>query len=289
MRNLFFFFILTIIVSHAAQAGVSKKEREVLLELYHSTAGTEWRIVWELSEPVSRWHGVGIENGRVVSLELSDNNLNGTLPDAIGELKYLRKLDLSYNSVKGRIPKGVFNLRRLIVLNLQENNLTGQIPLLGRFGKLAILNISNNDLSGKLPRSLGRAKKIQRFSLSNNNFKGPVPRAIGKMESLMHLEIEGNHLTGDLPRALGDLKNLRTVLLKGNALSGKIPLALLTLPKLIRFEMEERGTGRYDIIDYGYGEPDMTARDNDEVDLLKDGFYRRSWLIRKTDIQRTLF
>lgn len=288
MRKFFCFLILHIFISHAIHAGVPQGEKDMLLELYHSTAGSQWRITWELSAPVSTWHGVGLQNGRVVSLELSDNGLKGTLPESLGGLRYLRKLDLSRNSIRGKVPKSVFRLRRLTVLNLRKNSLSGELPsIVGRLKILTFLDMSDNDLSGKLPCGLGRTKKLQWLSLSNNNLSGPVPKALGRMESLRHLEIEGNHLTGDLPQILGGLKNLQTVLLKGNALSGKIPIGLLTLPKLVRLEIKCKGFSRYELVDYASGRPDTALPDHDRGDRPKSGRFTRLGMDKEIHTERT--
>lgn len=272
MRKFLCSLILHIFVSHALFAGVSQKEREVLLELYHSTGGSQWRTVWELSAPVSTWYGVGLQNDRVVSLELSGNNLTGNLPEALGGLRQLRKLDLSGNSISGNFPKGIFRLKHLTVLDLRKNNLTGEIPLtVRRPKKLAYLDLSGNALSGRIPKGLGRLKSLQWLSLSDNDLGGPIPKALGKMDSIGHLEMEGNRLTGDLPQVLGNLSNLHTLLLKGNGLSGRIPIGLLTLPTLRRFELKPKGYEHYELVDYGVGRPSKAPSDNVRADAPKSG------------------
>lgn len=271
MRKFLCFLILHIFISYVLHAEVPRKEKAVLLELYHSTAGSQWRVTWDLSAPVSTWYGVGLQNGRVVSLELPDNDLTGTLPESLNGLRHLWKLDLSRNSIGGKVPKSIFRSGRLTVLNLQENELTGEFPPLGKPRSLTYINLSDNALSGKLPNSLGRAKNLQWLSLSGNELSGPIPEAFGRMESLRHLEMEGNKLTGDLPRALKALKDLRTVLLRGNALSGKIPLGLLTLPKLDRFEIKCRGFNGYEIVDYGFDRPEKVPSEPYKVERIRTG------------------
>ena len=53
-------------------------------------------------EPVcaDKWHGVKMQNGRVVELDdgLNDNNLKGVLPDELGQLTELIVLDMCGNS-----------------------------------------------------------------------------------------------------------------------------------------------------------------------------------------------
>ncbi|XP_058092499.1 probably inactive leucine-rich repeat receptor-like protein kinase At5g48380 [Magnolia sinica] len=86
-------------------------------------------------------------------LDLSNNELSGTLPPDIGEIiPYVKILDLSYNNFRGDIPATIVNCNFLNSLSLQNNRLTGQIPwLLGRLHGLSMLNVSDNSLSGEIP------------------------------------------------------------------------------------------------------------------------------------------
>ena len=72
-----------------------------LISLYKSTNGDGWsnNDNWLSSSPIDSWHGVTIANNRVVSLELSDNNLTGTIPSSINALSALQFLNVSDNSI----------------------------------------------------------------------------------------------------------------------------------------------------------------------------------------------
>jgi len=41
-----------------------------------------------------KWHGVTVQGGRVVEIDLNQSNLKGALPDELGELTALVKLVL---------------------------------------------------------------------------------------------------------------------------------------------------------------------------------------------------
>lgn len=59
----------------------SAADREVLLALYRSTGGADWKNKrkWNTNAPLSKWNGVTVnDQGRVVELDLHDNNLRGT-------------------------------------------------------------------------------------------------------------------------------------------------------------------------------------------------------------------
>ncbi len=72
-----------------AQNEVSKREVIALLELKAKTKGHLWTNQWDQSQPISTWHGVTIKDGKVIGLDLSNNNLQGKIPITIGNLKHL--------------------------------------------------------------------------------------------------------------------------------------------------------------------------------------------------------
>ncbi|XP_068639557.1 receptor-like protein EIX2 [Aristolochia californica] len=88
----------------------------------------------------------------VISLDLSNNNLSGKIPEAIGDLLGLKNLNLSGNQLSGKIPESIENLHQLENLNLSKNHLCGLIPsTIADLTFLSHLNLSYNNLSGKIP------------------------------------------------------------------------------------------------------------------------------------------
>ena len=82
-------------------------DRATLMALYNSAGGASWtnKDNWGSTEPLNDWFGVtadGSEN--VTDLDLSGNNLRGTLPTDMGTLSNLITLDLSDNRLSGTIP-----------------------------------------------------------------------------------------------------------------------------------------------------------------------------------------
>jgi len=57
-------------------------DRDILLVLYRSTGGANWkkRTNWGTDAHLRAWYGVGVnDQGRVVKLDLGQNNLEGTI------------------------------------------------------------------------------------------------------------------------------------------------------------------------------------------------------------------
>ena len=109
---------------------ISAVECEALVTLYDNTHSTGWnqRASWLLTETPCEWHGVTCRNGHVVTLALSRNNLNGTLPSAIGDLTHLEVLDLAENQLSGKLPPELGSLRQLKWLYLNDNVFSGPLP-----------------------------------------------------------------------------------------------------------------------------------------------------------------
>ena len=110
---LFIFFISYDLVNAQVKADVT--DSLALVDLYNSSNGELWRNTqnW-LNAPVRNWEGVGLgAGGKVVSLRLSEFNLNGTLPESIGNLTELTELDIRENNLTGVIPNTIGNLTKL--------------------------------------------------------------------------------------------------------------------------------------------------------------------------------
>ncbi|XP_042942931.1 DNA damage-repair/toleration protein DRT100-like [Carya illinoinensis] len=73
-------------------------------------------------------------SSKEIVIDISYNNLEGTIPEKIGRIYSLGVLNLSHNALTGRIPPSLRKLNRLISLDLSVNHLVGQIPRM-RFPK----------------------------------------------------------------------------------------------------------------------------------------------------------
>lgn len=131
-----------------------------LKQFYKSTNGDDWtdNLNWETVTgnlpPVDcdlrKLRGVSLNvEGKVMALDLFDNNLTGSLPDETGDLTELTYIDLGYNLIGDTIPPALGKLDKLNTLLLDNNNFTGNIP--GTFAdmeNLSILYLNNNNLTG---------------------------------------------------------------------------------------------------------------------------------------------
>nr|GEU78811.1 protein kinase-like domain-containing protein [Tanacetum cinerariifolium] len=125
-------------------------------------------------------------------LELSYNNLSGSIPSDIKDLKMLNHLALSYNKLSRTITSSLGECISLITLNLRGNQFQGIIPSsLSSLGGLEILDISQNNLSGKIPQFLDNLKSLEYLNLSFNDFEGEVP-VVGVFANASAFSVLGN-------------------------------------------------------------------------------------------------
>ena len=219
-------FIATTVVSSA--------DRNALIAFYEKTGGPDWtdRADWLSNSPLHAWHGVTTDaDGRVTRLELSGNNLQGPLPDELGQLGDLTVLNLGGNYLSGGIPVEIGRLTFLEALNLEENRLTGTIPPeIEHLGNLETLHLAGNQLSGNLPAALEHLDALETLALGDNAFSGSIPPEIGQLQALIHLDLSINGFTGSLPAEIGRLRNLARLNVASNPeLSGPLPLSLASL------------------------------------------------------------
>ena len=116
---------------------------------------------------------------QVIGLLLSEESLEGEIPEEIGELVYLEELDLSDNALTGVIPEEIGNLTNLERLNLKSNALTGAIPEeIGNLTNLERLNLRSNALAGAIPEEMGNLTNLERLDLRSNKLTGAIPEEI---------------------------------------------------------------------------------------------------------------
>ncbi len=154
-------------------------ERNALIDLYNATNGDNWtrKGNWCSELPLNKWDGVVTDKktGLVTQLYLNDNNLQGELPESIGNLHDLEVLFLYRNFLEGEIPESVCNLLKLKRLVLYENKFTGRIPEnIGNLQELSEFTLQNNQLEGNIPASIARLAKLDEMDLSDNNLSGNI-------------------------------------------------------------------------------------------------------------------
>ncbi|CAD6268142.1 unnamed protein product [Miscanthus lutarioriparius] len=179
-----------------------------------------------LTGPIASWI-----TKHVRMLDLSYNNLSGTIPSDFLLHQGLQSVDLTGNMLSGAIP-GTLS-QSLYRLRLGGNQLGENIPVsVCDTLSMTFLDLDGNQLIGNIPPELGGCKSLSLLNLASNNLNGSVPDSIGKLDKLVVLKLQKNNLSGPIPSTFSDLKILSTLNLSQNSLSGEIPSGIFELPKL---------------------------------------------------------
>ncbi|GKB08330.1 kinase-like domain-containing protein, partial [Tanacetum coccineum] len=112
-----------------------------------------------------------------IGLNLSQNSLSGTIPLDIKNLKMLNILDLSSNNLSGTITS---SLGECVTSSLSS------------LGGLGVLDISQNNLSGKIPQFFDKWNSLEFLNLSFNDFEGEVP-FVGVFANASLFSVLGNN------------------------------------------------------------------------------------------------
>ncbi|KAM2984019.1 hypothetical protein FF2_009878 [Malus domestica] len=184
------------------------------------------------------------------TLDLSENQIHGEIPNWIWRISNLVQLNLSCNSLV-TLQGPFLNLTStLSLLDLHSNQLQGQIPMLPQLATYLdysrnnfsssipadigdfltytmFFSFSSNKLNGSIPESMCNKPYLQVLDLSNNSLSGPIPQCLTAMSStLAVLNLRGNKLSGTLPDNFPQPCSLQTLDLNGNVIGGQFPKSL---------------------------------------------------------------
>jgi Leucine-rich repeat (LRR) protein len=237
--------------SYATDVGLNVQDSLALVKLYESTGGADWNENegW-LVDPIADWYGVtakltGLQI-RVTALELSENNLDGSIPSELGNLDEVAILDLSHNNLTGSIPSSFADLALLQELTLNGNDLSGEIPSdIKNWTLLQSLELYDNNLSGEIPEDIGYLTNLVEMNLSKNKLTGTLPEGVGAMESLTSLNLSYNQLSGDLPDSISKMESIEVLTINDNKFSGTFPDRPETLSSLYMSDNEFSGVPEF--------------------------------------------
>ncbi|XP_037497416.1 putative receptor-like protein kinase At3g47110 isoform X1 [Jatropha curcas] len=178
------------------------------------------------------WH-------KLLFLDLSGSNFIGSIPKQLFSIStMLVTVDLSLNNLEGTLPSEIGKLFNLYEFYVSENNLTGKIPNeLAQCQSLEILYMDGNNFEGTLPSPFASLRGLRILDLSRNNLSGKFPKYLETL-SLEHLNLSFNYFEGEVP-IKGVFANGSAIFVEGNnRLCGGIPE--LKLPRCINQESKRR-------------------------------------------------
>ncbi|XP_045831714.1 receptor like protein 22-like [Trifolium pratense] len=192
-----------------------------------------------------------INNSAFTTLDLSNNQIPGILPNWIWKLPYLTELNISHNFLT-EFEGSLQNLcsTNIHTLDLHNNTLHGTIPVfpeyatyldysMNKFSSITpdidtykfvtgYLSLSHNNLHGGIPNFVcNLSYNIDVLDLSFNNFSGSIPSCLIHLtESIKVLNLRSNNLHGPIQNKFSSSCALQTLNLHGNLLHGPVPKSL---------------------------------------------------------------
>jgi len=182
-------------------------------------------------------------------LDLSNNQIQGVVPNWIWKLQLLQQLDISHNFLT-ELESSLQNFTsNLILIDLHNNQLHGSVPVFPKSVKyldystnkfsfiphdigdymssMSFLSLSNNSLHGSIPPFLCKASNLQVLDISFNNISGTIsPCLITMTSTLEALNLRNNNLNGSIPDMFPTSCVVSSLNFHGNLLHGPIPKSL---------------------------------------------------------------
>ncbi|XVF79494.1 hypothetical protein PTKIN_Ptkin14bG0227400 [Pterospermum kingtungense] len=121
-------------------------------------------------------------------LYISDNQLEGSIPDNPNAFSNLSILESSFNLLNGTTPSWLYSHPILHGLDLSNNQLIGRIHEF-QHSVLERLDLSNNRLQGSIPSSIEKLVNLSILDLSSNRLKGTIN--LDMFSNLIYLWIFG--------------------------------------------------------------------------------------------------
>lgn len=174
----------TLDCTTASNIVVSTGECQTLMDLYISTNGQNWvtGTNWGTDTDICSRYGITcgwpIETLHVQDIDLTSNNLSGSLPSSINGLTWLHNLLLGYNNLHGEIPSTLWQL-----------------------GELSSVLLLSNSFSGVVSNDFSAAHNLSRLDLALNSGLVMDFDSLDTLDhSLQMLDIHNLHTTGDISK-----------------------------------------------------------------------------------------
>ena len=232
----------------------NEADREALELIFETAGGSGWTQSdgWLATPVLEEWHGVTADSlGRVETLDLTRNGLEGELSPAIGNLDRMTQLRIGANALSGRLP---LSLAKLSLVEFHYNDTELCAPTEESFqewlsaipshGGTALECLSVRGILKTLYEAtdgpnwvnnegwLTDAPLGEWYGVDTDGFGRVLSLNLGGQWDSERGEWIPHGLQGSIPTELGSLTNLRYLRLNNNALTGPIPTELGSLTAL---------------------------------------------------------
>lgn len=212
---------------------------QALNDLYLSTQGEKWTWDycsnrWNFSQPApdpcsERWCGIycSVDNSTILQLVIVNFNLNGTLPQSIGQFSDLININFQFNAeLRGTLPLSLGNLTKLVMMQFPYNYLHGTLPeIFGNYSHLRKIDLSGNFFFGRIPQQFQQLRMIAEIILKQNSFHGNMSGWLSAHQiqnTISILDLRDNAFSGPLP-SIANFTQIDGLYLNRNGFTGSLP------------------------------------------------------------------
>ncbi|XP_037471302.1 receptor-like protein EIX1, partial [Triticum dicoccoides] len=151
---------------------------------------------------------------KLYSLDFSDNNIGGSLPNWLGPLPNLTILDLSNNYIEGPMPLWIGSLPQLAFLYLYSNQLVGEMneDHLEGLRSLQELRMSDNSVSMVVRSDWVPSFRLQVAKLRSCRLGPTFPAWLRSQSNIQVIDISNASITDDVPDWFWTLASNATLL-----------------------------------------------------------------------------
>ncbi|KAM3729914.1 hypothetical protein ACB098_12G047100 [Castanea mollissima] len=193
-------------------------------------------------------------NTSLVEIDLSSNQLKGSIPDALGKMNSLESLNFDENQLEGSIPKSFGQLVEFIsilsgcakdsleMLDLSLNQITGSLPDFSTFSSLKEIYVGSNNITGTVPEGIRNLHQLEAFDVSNNTMHGVVTEGhLSNLSNLWFLDLSLNSLALQLNKEWVPPFQLRIIYLSSCKLGPRFPSWLQTQWNISILDISDTG------------------------------------------------
>lgn len=266
--------IITQAAPVASEHGTRETDSLALVDFAKNLQGS--KLNWNFEEPIDKWgpwtdketrttYDIQLNTeGRVISIRLMNQTIEGEFPAAISKLNFLRELRMTGLTAKNmKFPADFGNLKELQKLSIACGKAGGEIELADMSGNTALYSIAFHGLNPffescetpvfKNMEGIAGVKGLEEFIVNYANI-GELPNfsvcsklttlrviasditrfpaEIANCSKLRTLAIFECRLKGSLPDVFTNT-SLTSIDIKNNEMSGDLPLAMFTSPTLM--------------------------------------------------------
>ena len=161
-------------IADGSETPLIAAEYDALIAFFQGAGGSGWKEPWDISSNnlhEKKWKGVITNDGHVISINLTDNNLTGSISTELSKFTELQNLTLNRNKLTGTIPESLTKISKLKSVDLSENELT---EIEAVFPASVTFKIDRQKINlGELPLTLTATltdKKINHYDHTNSLF-----------------------------------------------------------------------------------------------------------------------